>query len=140
MKSLRKVQALPLPYHGSPSLCCRFLPPYSAQDPLPGSRYVQMHPAPIFVQEVCRQFQPCTWTQTNPTPGLTLTLTLTLTIWGARGRQAQTRGSAAYFGGDFPRKRRAAERPALTNKTRILPKNLWAGWSFAYVDSPPSIQ
>ena len=38
-----------------------------------GVRYVQLHPAQNFVLDVCRQFQPRTWTQTNPTPGLTLT-------------------------------------------------------------------
>ena len=61
---------------------------------------------------------------TNPTADLPLTLTLTLTrtptLRGAQGRPAQPRGSAAYFGGIFPKPPRAAERPASTNKTRIL--------------------
>ena len=83
-----------------------------------GLRYVQLHPAQNFVQEVCRRFQPCTWAQTNPTPGLTLTLTIAL--WGARGRQGQSRGSATFFCGVFRKIRRAAEIPALTGKTRTL--------------------
>ena len=91
-------------------------------------RYVQLHLAQHFVQDVCRQFQPCTRIQTNPTPGLTLTLTqtpsLTQTLWGARGRQGLSRGSAACFGGVFSKKRRATERPALANKTRI-PHSVW---------------
>ena len=88
-----------------------------------GVRYVQLHPAQKKMCGTCVvTFQPCTWTRTNPTPGVTLTLTLsrTPTLWGARGRQEQPRGPAACFGGVFPKKRRAAERPALTNKTRIL--------------------
>ena len=63
-----------------------------------------------FVQDVCRQSQPCTSAQNNPTPGLTLTLTLTPTLtltltptlWGARGRQGQPRGSASCSGCVFP--------------------------------------
>ena len=51
-----------------------------------GVRYVQLHPAQNFVQDMCRLCQRCTWTHTNPTPGPTLTLTLTPTLWGARGR------------------------------------------------------
>ena len=83
-----------------------------------GSRYVLERPAQNFVQDVCHQVQPCTSAQTNPTPGLTLSLAL----WGARGRQGQSRGFAACFGGGFPKKRRAAERHALTYKTRSLHK------------------
>ena len=45
-------------------------------------------------------------------------------IWGARGRQGQPRGSAACFGGVYPKKLRAAEKPASTNTTRILHKAL----------------
>ena len=57
----------------------------------------------------------------NPSPNPNLTLTLTRTWpWGDRGRQGQARDSAACFGGVFPKKRRAAAKPALTNKTRIL--------------------
>ena len=78
----------------------------------------------LFVQDVCRQFQPCTWTQTSPTPGLILTVTRarnrTRTLWEARGRQGQSRGPAPCFGGVSPKKHLAAERPALTNETRIL--------------------
>ena len=51
-------------------------------------------------------------------------ITLTPTLCGARGRQGQSRGSAACFGGVFPKKRRADEGPALTNKTRTLHKVL----------------
>ena len=77
-----------------------------------------------FVQKVSRDFQPCTSAHTNPTPGLTLTLKLarTPTLWGARGRQGQSRGSAACFGGVSPTKIRAADRPVLINKTRLLHK------------------
>ena len=64
----------------------------------------------------------------RPPPALTLTLTLnptlTLTLRGARGRQGQSRGSAEVFGGDSLHKRRAAESPAWTNKTRIPHKVL----------------
>ena len=85
----------------------------------PSQNFVQERPAQNFVQDLCRLFEPCTPAQTNPTPGLTLilTLSLTLTLWGARGRQGQSHISAACFGGVFPKKRLAAERPALTNKT-----------------------
>ena len=75
--------------------------------PPAGFGYVQDWSAQNFVQDVCGQFQPCTSAQTNPTPDLSLTLTLTLTpkptLWGARGRQGQPRGSAACFGGVFPK-------------------------------------
>ena len=71
-----------------------------------------------YVQDMRRQFQPCTSAQTNPTPCLTLTLTPTL--WGTRGRQGQSRGSAACFGGVFIKKTLSGRRPALTNKIRIL--------------------
>ena len=89
----------------------------------PISRVQDLHHGTYGVRyacRTCRQIQPCAWTQTKPTPGLTRTRTRTLTLRGARGRQGQSRGSAACFGGVFPKKRRAAERPALTNKTRIL--------------------
>ena len=62
-----------------------------------GSRYVQDWSAQNFVQDVRRRFKPRTSTQTNPIPGLTLRLTPTL--WRARGRQGQSRGPAACFGG-----------------------------------------
>ena len=45
--------------------------------------------------------QPFTSAQTKPTADLTLTLTLTPTLWGARGRQVQSRGSVACFSGVF---------------------------------------
>ena len=58
----------------------------------------------ILHKDVCHQFQPYTWTQTNPTPSLTQTRTLSPTLWGARGRQGQSRGSAALcFGGVIPK-------------------------------------
>ena len=68
-----------------------------------GSRYVQERLAQKIVMDVCRQFQPCTSAETNPTLTLTLTLarTRTRTLWGARGRQGQSRGSAACVGGVF---------------------------------------
>ena len=83
-----------------------------------GFGYVQDWSAQNFVQDVCGQFLPCTSAQTNPTPGLTQTL------WGARGRQGQPRGSSACFGCVFPTNLRAAEKPASTDKTRILHKVL----------------
>ena len=74
--------------------------------------------ARTFCRALCGQFQPFTSAQTNPTPDLTLTLTLTL--WGAgsrsaRGRQGQSRRSAACFGGVFPGK------PARRPKTQSRP-------------------
>ena len=67
---------------------------------------------------LCGSFQPFTSVHTNPTPDLTLTLIPTL--WGARGRQGQSRGSVASFGGVFPKRARAAENPASRNKTSVL--------------------
>ena len=89
-----------------------------------GFRYVQDRSAQNSVQGVCRQLQPCTSVQTNPTPGLTRTPTPNHNpnpnLWGAQGGQEQSRGSAACFGGVFPKNIQVAERPALTKKTRIL--------------------
>ena len=69
---------------------------------------------------LCGQFELFTSAQTNPIPDLTLTLTLTPTLWGARGRQGQTRGSTACFGGVFTKKPRAAENSVSTNQTTDL--------------------
>ena len=89
-----------------------------------GCRYVQERRAQILVQGAYRPLQPCTPAQTDPNPGLTLTLTSgrTLTLWGARGRlgQSVTRLSPRVLVAFFRKKRRAAERPGLTNKTRTL--------------------
>ena len=61
--------------------------------------YLQMSMASC--RTLCGQFQLFTSTQTNPTRDLTLPRTPTL--WGTRGRQGQSRGSAACFGGVFPK-------------------------------------
>ena len=84
----------------------------------PHSMDVQERPAHNVVQGVCRPFQPCTSAQTNSTAGLTLTRSPT--FWGARGQQGQSRGPARCLSGVSPKQRRAAEGPALTNKTRTL--------------------
>ena len=91
-----------------------------------GAPPVQEHPAKNLCAggvEVCGQFQPCMSAQTNPTPDValpqTLRLTLTPTLWGAqsfggvRGSQGQSSGSAACFGGVFPKKKRAAQKAIL---------------------------
>ena len=46
-----------------------------------------------------------------------LTLTLAPVLWGARGRQGQSRGSAECLGGVFPRKTGRPFLPASTNQT-----------------------
>jgi len=100
---------------GGVTYCC-------AGEPGLGSPYVQEHPPKNFVLEACDQFQPCTSAQTNPTPEVTLTLSRTRTrtpiLWGARGRQGQSRGSVAFF----PKKNGRPKRPASVNKTCILHK------------------
>ena len=63
-----------------------------------GARYVQLHPAHcLCVQDVCRQFQPSTWTQTNRMSGLILTLTRTPTTWTARPQLGQSWGSVVFW-------------------------------------------
>ena len=77
-----------------------------------------------FVRDLCGQFQYCTSGKTNSTPDQILALSLTLipTLYGARGRQGQSRGSTPCFGDVFPKTLLAAERPAWTNKIRTLHK------------------
>ena len=55
-----------------------------------GARYVQ-----------CRQFQPSTWTQTNPTPGLKNPNPNPNPFGGSRSAGVKSRGFAACFGRVF---------------------------------------
>ena len=60
----------------------------------------------------------------QPFGGLEASLTPTLSRARGRQRQGQPRGSAACFGGVFPKKTRVAEKPGSTNKSLILHKVL----------------
>lgn len=76
--------------------------------------------------DVYDQSQLCSSAQPNPT--LELTLTLALSLWGARGRQEQPRGSAACFGGVFPKKLPGGRKTGLDqSETRSLHKVLCIG-------------
>ena len=66
---------------------------------------------------LCGQFQPFTSAQINPIPHVTTNLALALSLPRTRGRQGQSHGSAAWFGGVFPKKKRTAENPVSTNKS-----------------------
>ena len=66
----------------------------------------------FFVHDVCRQFQPCTSSQNNPTPDLTTNPTL----WGPRGRQGQLLGFAPCLKWRFFPKT-TPERSVSTSKT-----------------------
>ena len=72
---------------------------------------------------LCGQLQLFTSAQTNPTPDLTLTKTPTVCGAGsrsARGRQGQSRGSAACFWWRYSEKAGAAEKPVSTNQASVL--------------------
>ena len=92
-----------------------------------GFRYVQDWSGQHFVQDVCRQFLPCTSFSSDPTRSqASHHLTRTLTYWGgSRSAGADTRLHRFVWVAFFQQQKiRAAERPALTDKTQILHEGL----------------
>ena len=70
-------------------------------------------------------FHPASWPRPDQTPTITNNPSRNCepSPFEARGRLGRWRGAAVCVGGVFPRRRRPAERPALTNQAVVLHYN-----------------